>query len=90
LVFFKSAQIVISKSAVSPHGKREYMPYVRILACLAVETKDGPEVTEGILELIDSLIIRHIPVFDSDVRTTRISEVRNADEVRREIRPDTK
>jgi hypothetical protein len=65
------------------------MPFVRIVACLAVEEKDAPEVTEAVLALIDSIIVKHIPVFDSDVRSTHVAEVRNADEVRRETRPDT-
>ncbi len=65
------------------------MPFVRILACLTVGKNDAPEVTEAVLGLIDSLIVKRIPVFDSDVRSTRVSEVQNADEVRREIEPGT-
>jgi hypothetical protein len=62
------------------------MSFVQITACLTVEEKDGPEVNEALLDLIDSLAVKRIPVFDSDVYSQRVKEASNADEVREEIR----
>ncbi len=59
---------------------------MQVTACLTVEEKDGPEVNEALLGLIDSLIVKRIPVFDSDVFSERVREVSNAEEVREEIR----
>lgn len=64
------------------------MPFSRITACLTVEEKDVAEVTEAILALIDSFIVQHKPVFQSEVCSQAVDEVHNADEVRREIQSD--
>jgi hypothetical protein len=65
------------------------MPFCRITACLTVEEKDAPEVTEALLALIDSFIVKHISVFDSEVCFKPVDEVHNAEEIRREIQSNT-
>ncbi len=65
------------------------MSFSRITAFVAVEETDALEVMEALLSLIDSFIIKNIPVFDSDVTSIQNIEVVNAEEIRCEIRSDT-
>jgi hypothetical protein len=57
------------------------MAFCRITACMTVQEKDAP------LNFIDSLVVENIRVFDSDICSSPLAEVPNADEIRREM-PD--
>jgi hypothetical protein len=61
------------------------MPVRQITACLVVEENDASEVTEALLSLIDSFIVKNLPVFDSDICSKPIDALENADEIRREV-----
>ena len=65
------------------------MAYCRIVAFVIVEERDVPEVTEALLSVVDSFVVKNIAVFDSDVSFISNVEVPNAEEVRREIRADS-
>jgi hypothetical protein len=65
------------------------MAYCRIVAFVIVEERDVPEVTEALLSVVDSFVIKNIAVFDSDVSFISNVEVPNAEEVRREISADS-
>jgi hypothetical protein len=69
--------------------EEENMAFCRITACLTVEEKNALEVTEALHALIDSFIVKHLPVFDSEVCSKPAGEVNNAEEVRIEIQSDT-
>ena len=60
------------------------MPVCKITTCLIVEEKDAFEVTEALLSLIDSFIVKNLPVFDSDICSKQIDAHENVDEMRRE------
>ena len=63
------------------------MSFCRISAYLTVEEKDSAEVKEALLSFIDSMLMKNIRVFESDVCAKAIAEVPDADELRAEI-PD--
>jgi hypothetical protein len=65
------------------------MAYCRIVAFVIVEEQDVPEVTEALLSVVDSFVMKNIAVFDSDVSFISNVEVPNAEEVRREISADS-
>lgn len=56
---------------------------------MIVEEQDVPEVTEALLSVVDSFVMKNIAVFDSDVSFISNVEVPNAEEVRREISADS-
>jgi hypothetical protein len=64
------------------------MPFIRISASLTIEEKDASEVTEVLLTSIDSLIVKRIPVFDSDLCSNPTDGVSNAEEIRHEIQSE--
>lgn len=61
------------------------MSFVRITAYVTIDEKDSAEITESILNLIDSFVIKRLPIFDSDVISEQISEVDNIEELRQEL-----
>lgn len=61
------------------------MIYCRITAFVIVGEQDAPEATEALLSLVDSLVIKNVLVFDSDVSVSSNVEVSNAEEIRREM-----
>ena len=61
------------------------MSFVRITACLTIDEKDATEITESILNLIDSFVIKRLPIFDSDVLSEHVSEIDNVAELRQEL-----
>lgn len=65
------------------------MAYCRIVAFVIVEEQNVPEVTEALLSVVDSFVIKNIAVFDSDVSFISNVEAPNAAEVRREISADS-
>jgi hypothetical protein len=65
------------------------MVYCRITAFVIVREQDVPEVTEALLSLIDSFVIKNVLVFDSDVSAPLCVEVSNAEEIRSEMSADS-
>ncbi len=61
------------------------MVYCRITAFVIVGEQDVPEVTEALLSLVDSFVIKNVLVYDSDVSMPSNVEVSNAEEIRREM-----
>ncbi len=65
------------------------MTYCRVVAFVIVEEQNVPEVTEALLSVVDSFVIKNIAVFDSDVSFISNVDAPNAEEVRREISADS-
>jgi hypothetical protein len=61
------------------------MPLVRITACLTIDEKDTTEIMECILNLIDSFVVKRLPIFDSDIISEQVPEVDNVEELRQEL-----
>ena len=65
------------------------MPFRQITARVTVERKDAPGIQEAILELIDSFVVKRIPIFDSEVTSQQLHAVQDAEEVRSEAESNT-
>lgn len=65
------------------------MPFCQIAAHVTIDHENASEVTEALLRLIDSFVIKNIPVFDSDVTRIDNVEVVHPDEIRQEVRSDS-
>lgn len=61
------------------------MSFRRITAFVIVEDSIAEEISEQFLSLIDSLAIKKVAVFDSDVVIEKADGVPNAKEMRREF-----
>lgn len=64
------------------------MVYCRITAFVIVREQDVPEITEALLSLVDSFVIKNVLVFDSDVSVSSNVDVSNAEEIRSEMSSD--
>ena len=56
------------------------MPVAKIETFVSVRTRDQAGVEEGFDNFIDGLIVRGIPVFDSSITTTLVSDVDDSEE----------
>lgn len=65
------------------------MPFCQIAAYVTIDRESASEVTEALLRLIDSFVIKNIPIFDSDVTRIDNVEVIHPDEIRQEVRSDS-
>lgn len=61
------------------------MAFKEINACLIVDEENSNRIVEALHLFIDSLAVRErIPIFDSEITCTTVSDAENADEVRQE------
>jgi hypothetical protein len=61
------------------------MPFCRITAHLTVDEKNVSEISEALLSLIDSFIVKNIPVYDSDVCSQATDPIEDAEDIREEL-----
>ena len=61
------------------------MTFPRITACLTVDETNEVPVVSALNMLFDSLVIRRMPVFDTDIKTESVCDVEGAEELRREM-----
>jgi hypothetical protein len=61
------------------------MSFVRLVVFVVIDEKDEETVTQGLNEVLDGFVIRHLPIFDSGLTSTPVLSVENATEVLREI-----
>lgn len=65
------------------------MSFCQIAAHVTIDHEDASEVTEALLRLIDSFVIKNIPVFDSEVLRIDDVVVVNPDEIREEVQSNS-
>jgi hypothetical protein len=58
------------------------MAFCRVTTSLIIEEGDALEIEEALLTFIDSLIIRNLSVFESDVICQRLIQIPNFEELR--------
>jgi hypothetical protein len=61
------------------------MPYRSITFCLIVEENQAEGVIEEMECLIDGLVLKNIAVFDTDVKTVTLYDVKDAQAVKDEM-----
>ncbi len=66
------------------------MPYCSVTACLTVSDEHTNIVVEEMARLIDSFVLRGIAVYDTDLKCTTVSDLKDAKALRKEMRPGKK
>ncbi len=65
------------------------MAFRQITVVVTVDEENNPQVTEALLTLIDSFVVKRMPVFESDIAHESNVDVPNAEEIRRDLGEDT-